>query len=160
MVARCRDRKQALSGMSCSAIWGFPFRWPRWNSSFWCSRLQSFEVRRRYIKRIKYIHRVHETKVVLPQFSSPSMKWVPFLLKWTIWPNIATNRKWPPSIFFRPKIRPSNHSKYLCEGFCLKFNDFGAEFWAGRRWRRSFPVSDHVRLQYGQIVHFTDVRRH
>jgi len=41
--------------------------------------------------------------------------------------SMATNWKWPSSIFSRPKIRPLNHSKYLFEGFCLKFNDFRAK---------------------------------
>ena len=41
--------------------------------------------------------------------------------------NMATNRKWPSSVFSRTK----NHSEYLSEGFCRKLNDFGVEIWAG-----------------------------
>jgi len=70
--------------------------------------------------------------------------------------NMATNREWPSSMFSRPEIRPYRTIQNIFStGFALNSTTPEPYFGRGERWRRSFPVRGHVRLQYGQIVHKT-----
>ena len=42
---------------------------------------------------------------------------------------------------------------HLSEGFALNSTTMEPDFGLGERWRGSFPVGGHVRLQYGKTVH-------